>query len=377
MSKIFKLIVPLLLIAVFMVSTYSVVAEDGSPDSGDHNGVSSEQEQQDHRQVQLEYSQSDKSIQIQSENSANGTSNHIQIELSAKEGLKVSFEFSGEVNHSETSLHIGLEARQVVEFIDSNTAVPGFDVNDSVINTYDLRNANWTLQFGNTTTGNDTVWNINATAPIGSGQVEFQFLLTNGYALQADGNTLAPNSLKWSVVFSNYSYDSSSTQLALKMTLKSGSDRSGFESDHYTNQTEDTKDGLTHNNESAVNFGNTSSTSAQATGFFSWADTYVADGVNNSVVTSPSLSVDSEDGTQNQMYFSFVQANNINWDPKVGVDRTTSSSYVANQIATSTSLAVSSTADSSQSPSAPGFEFIALIIAFGGMAVFSKKHLKR
>ena len=64
-----------------MVSSYSVVqvvADGGSStDSGDHNGVSNQQESADHTNVQVTFNSTINHVQLESENHYNGSSSSI------------------------------------------------------------------------------------------------------------------------------------------------------------------------------------------------------------------------------------------------------------------------------------------------------------
>ena len=290
--------------------------------------------------------------------------------------LSIHFSYSGEVNHTEKELEMGLQARQVVEFVNNNTAVPGYDQNDTLLNTFDLSAVNWTLTMSNTTVNNDTIWSINETAPLGTGTIQFQFLFTNGFATIGGNNTLGPNALKRTMVISNFTYNTTNSQLGLQMLMNSGQNNDGFSSDQISNQTEDHRDGLTHDNVSAVNFGNLTTG-----GFFSWLDNYNVDGVNHTIVTSPSVTVDHEDSSQNQLYFSFVQGHVISWDPKVGVDRSTTSAYdIANPFtapSTSTSpVVVSSSTSSTSNKSSPGFEILVSVLSIGVIGLVSRRRFR-
>lgn len=354
-----------------MLSTYSVVADSGDQtqqDQPDQNGVSSQRENADRMQTQFQYNQSKKQVHIESENNYNGTKSHIEVEIEANDGMNIHFSYSGQFNNTKTVLQIGLEASRLNEFINNNTAIPGYDSNDTLLNSINLRDMIWNLTVSNSTLNNVTTWTINAQASLtNTSTITFQFVFSNGFASLAGNSTLGPNALKWSVIISNYHYSAPNSQLALKMLMKSGDHNDGFKSDKISNQTEDHKDGLAHGNESAVNFGN-----GTTAGFFSWADSYMVDGQNKTIVTSPAVSVDREDTAQNQLWFSFAQGNVINWDPKVGVDRSTAFSYdMAHPIVLSTAVPVSSSTKAS-----PGFEMLAVILSLGVVALVTKRKFK-
>lgn len=386
----FKIFIPLLLIAVFMVSTYSVIADSGSTTSTNDGGVSSQQEKADQRSVTLDYSPSEKDVELNSYNTYNGALTEISSELNALNGLQIQFSYSGNINQIESELQMNLEARKVVEFINNNTAIPGYDAHDTLLHTYDLRSVDWTISVSNNTVNGITVYIVKATGALtSSATISFTFDLSNGYAQLAAGNVIGPNVLKWSMQISNYQYSSPNSQLALQMTMSSGYQSS----DKISSQTEDHTDGLTLSNESAVNFDN-----GTTHGFFSWADQYSVDGHNQTVVTSPDVSVDKQDPTQNQMYFSFLQGKIINWDPKVGVTRSSTSLYDiqhpyvpvtsssnsgsssssgsnSNSVATN-SPSVSSSSAFNKNKTSPGFEIIAVMLSLGVIGLVSKRKFK-
>ena len=319
MSKNVKILTTLLLIGFFMIS-YASLAVNSQPSSFNssqdqtQSGITTQREQADQRQVQAEYNSTENQIQVTS----NGTNNQIQIEISADNGLDVSYEYLNQTTHS--NLEIELKATKLVEFIDNKTAgqLNAYDHNDTLVKAFDLATANWTLAISNSTVNSYIVWKMTASTTINTNAVlSFQFLVSNNYVSMANNNILAPNVIKFTTTINNYVYSNSQSRLALKMIFKSD-----LQSKSISNNTEDHVDGLTQTNASEVNFGNGSTD-----GFFSWQDNYTVDGVSKQIETSPAVSVDLEDSSYNQMYFSFYHGNTISWDPKIGVTRTSTSLY--------------------------------------------------
>ncbi len=299
--------------------------------------------------------------------------------------MDVNFQYSGKnVNNTESHLQIKLKATQLVEFIANKTAgqLNGYNSNDTLVKSFDLTKANWSLSLtnstvsynnainsaSNTTVSNSTVWTMTASTTLNTNAtLSFQFLVTNGFAPMPGNNTLAPNAIKFSVALNNYTYSNPQSQLALKMIFKSG-----LRSDHISNNTEDHIDGLTRNKASEVNFGN-----GTTSGFFSWIDSYTVDGVNKTIVTSPAVSVDKEDSSYNQMYFSFAHGKNITWDPKVGVTRATTSIYDMYHplsLTTSSTIPVSSVLPTTKST--PGFELLIAALSLGVIAIVTRRYNK-
>ena len=390
-----KVCISILLIGFFILSSYSVVADNNSstsdqPNSSqspsnqsssfqsttdqsnsnqsssdqndlNHYGISNTKENADKRDVQVEFDQSNNQLHIQSQGNYNGSQNNIQIEMTAKEGLKVEYQFSGQTqNDSNGELSIQLEARKIIEFIDNKTAgqLSGFDGNDTVENIFDMRTFNWNLTISNTTINSTTTWFVNATAAFNNNAlIKFMFIFSNGYSLIDNSSLIQPSSLKYSVEIQNYSYVNANSQLALQMNFKSD-----LQSNKISHETEDYKNGYTNKPESGVNFGNGS-----ATGYFSWTDNYSVDGVSKPIITSTSVTVDNEDQSQNTLYFSFTNGKDIFWDPKVAVTQSTFSAVAANEL-------ITNSINSSQTTGVPGLESITVVF---GMVILAFSLRKR
>lgn len=319
---------------------------ESSSDSN-HNGVSDLQEKQDQRQVQQDVNTQDGQAQFQSELQSGSQKNSFQFQLEAKEKVQFSFHYKSESSNAQSQIEMKFEFRQLVEFIDNtsnvNNTVNGLDKMDTVVQSIDFQSLNWNMAYVKSTVGSQSVYNVNVTATQGNMLVEFSFYVSTGFVNQTD-HLLTPNSVKFNVEIKDFPFQQSNSLLAAEVKIKNE-----VQNREIQNETEDHKAGLS-GPEQQLSFDNNS-----VGAFFSWATSYTADGVNKTVVVSPVTSDHAEDGTQAKMYFNFAHANDIYWDPEVGVTR-------------------SSTTGSS---STPGFEFLAILVVPIVAILLRKKRISK
>ena len=209
---------------------------------------------------------------------------------------------------------------------------------DTVVQQIDFESLMWQMSSTSTTSGNQTFYTINVNATQGSMIIKLTFFVTTGFVNK--GNyTLVPNAVKFNVEIINFPFKQQNSLLAAQVQIKNSIHNRQIE-----NNTEDQKDGYA-GKQQQISFANNS-----AGAYFSWAQTYLANGVNRSIVVSPVSNDNEGEGTQAKMYFNFVQANDIFWDPSVGVTR----------------------ASMTVSKSSPGFELLA-ILAIPVIVLISKR----
>ena len=171
--------------------------------------------------------------------------------------------------------------------------------------------------------------------------ITFTFLITTGIVNQ--GNyTLTPNAIKFNVEIQNFPFKDPNSLLATQVLIKNR-----VQNTQIQNDTENHQKGYS-GQEHQLSFNNNT-----VGAFFSWSTTYLADGVNKTVFVSPMTTYtggEGEDGSYGSVYFIFAHAQDIFWDPQVGVT-----------LASMTGILSTNT---------PGFEFIALAI-LPGVALIS------
>ena len=269
--------------------------------------------------------------------------------MEAKEKVEFSFHFKSESSSSHTELQLKFEMRNLVEFVDNTTnptnILNGYDKNDTTVQKIDFRQLAWHMAYTTHTVSNQTVYNIVVNATQNSMVVSYSFFISSGFVNQSN-YMLTPNSVKFNVDIKNFPFKDQNSLLASEVQI-----RNEIHNKQIENDTEDHQQGLS-GPEQQLSFSNSS-----VGAFLSWAKTYLADGVNKTVIVSPVSSDSSESGVYGKIYFNFAHANDIFWDPEVGVTR-------------------SSTAGILVSSSSPGFEMIAILI-IPGLALVSRTYKKK
>ena len=322
--------------------THNTESQNTSDHSGNSdNGVSESEQQSNERQVQQDVNTHDGQAQIQSELKSGNNKNAFQFELQTHEKVEFAFSYKSSANNSQSEVQMKFELRRLVEFVDNttnpNNTVNGLDNMDTIVQQIDFEQLVWNMSYTTNTVGNQTVYNIDVNATQGSMVISLTFFIATGFVNQ-NSHTLTPNTVKFNLQIVNFPFKQQNSLLAAEVQIKNNVENRQIEND-----TENHKAGLA-GPEQQLSFANNS-----VGAFFSWSTTYVADGVNQTVVISP-VTNSNEDGVQAKMYFNFVHANNIFWDPEVGV-----------------------TLASMTTSSAPGFDFVGFLLVVPVIALVSRK----
>lgn len=319
----------------------------GSSDSN-HNGVSNSVEQENERQIQQDVNTQDGQAQIQSQLKVGGVQNQFQFQLEAKDQVQFSFHYAAESSSAHTEVSLKFEIKNLIEFVDNTTnpsnVLNGYDSNDTVVQKINFENLNWNMTYAKNTVQGQTVYNLVVSATQGTMVVSYSFFLTTGFVNQSN-YMLTPNAVKFNVDIKNFPYKDNKSLLASEVQIKNEIHNRQVEND-----TEDHQAGLA-GPQQQLSFANSS-----VGAFFSWAKQYSADGVNKTVVVSPVTTENGDGGVYGKIYFNFAHAQNIAWDPSVGVTRSSSSGIILS--------------------STPGFEVVA-ILAIPGLVIISKMYKKK
>ncbi len=325
--------------------------ESGNNSSNDsnNNGISDSQEKSDARQVSTEVNAQNGEAQIQSQ-LRNGTQkNSFEFHLETGDNLQFSFDYKSQANSTRTEVQMKFEFRSLIEFID-NTSNPtnivnAFDSKDQIVQQIQFNQLTWHMFSSTTAVGNNTVYNIIVNGTYGSMVVTFSFFVSTGFVNEGT-YTLTPNVVKFTVQIQNFPFKVSNSLLATQVQIKNQ-----IQSTQIQTTTENHKDGFS-GQEHQLSFANNT-----IGAFFSWATSYLANGVNNTVIVSPVTTVQGEEGVYGRMYFNFAHVNNILWDPQVGV--------------TLASISGLSTT--------PGFEFLGILVLpiIGLITIAKRRKLKK
>ncbi len=323
-------------------------SDSGKNSDSNHNGIADSVEQENERQIQQDINTQDGSAQIQSQLKVGNVQNSFQFQLEAKDKVEFSFHFKSESSSSHTQVEMKFEIKNLIEFVDNTTnpsnVLNAYDSGDTLVQKINFESLTWNMAYTKNTISNQTVYNIVVNATQGSMVVTYSFFLTTGFVNHSN-YMLTPNAVKFNVEIKNFPFKDQNSLLASEVQIKNQIQNRQIEND-----TEDHKAGLA-GPEQQLSFTNSS-----VGAFFSWAKSYLADGANKTVVVSPVTTENGDSGVYGKMYFNFAHANDIFWDPSVGVTRSSSSGIIAS--------------------STPGFEVLAILI-LPGLALISRVHKKK
>ncbi|MEW6221818.1 MAG: hypothetical protein AB1476_00645 [Candidatus Hadarchaeota archaeon] len=223
------------------------------------------------------------------------------IRMRIDEGVKFKLEYDDlqattENANLKAELEFEVKFEEIVEFVD-NDGDGLYDKGEEVY-TYDLKNTTFSpIQRTTENVGTTTVHKIVARTADNVFKVT---VYASGTSIIVGGDNVKPNEIKIDIEINNYPYTRSDSKLALKTELDSE-----FEVEEEKRDVEGEDE-----DEVKVKLGDYS-------GFFSWKDTALVDGVSR-LVKSTNISGDAEEGDRD-IYLIYERGTSIVHDPKIGV----------------------------------------------------------
>jgi hypothetical protein len=305
------------LVAILVISSfmYMPALADSHEDDEDDDGVEDEIEDENEREVHVEYSENE--VQIESSFENGDIENEFQIKVSAEsDGLKFKLEYQEENETLEAEIEFQVEFREIVEFrdVDADGIYTDADETIQVLELGDFKPINYSVQ----TINNATVHVLFVET---NDEVFSSTLYVTGEFADINGVLVAPTQVKIDVGIHNFNYTELDTQLALKVELESENEVDYEDSE----DTEDEEHGYVDDeyNEHEIEI-----SLDEYSGFFSWIETAMVDGVEVEVKVTP-LEMDFE---ENKMYLNYPRGIDIVHDPKIGVANllTVNTSFLGN-----------------------------------------------
>jgi hypothetical protein len=225
----------------------------------------------------------------------------------------IEFNYEQEAGSNETELEFIVEFVQVIEFEDDG--IPGYqEGNDTIVSIYELAEIDW----------NPIVYSLEeiegvvlytATATTVDGVFTLVLKLSNNLIQLNDtlNTSLGPNAIKIDVIINGYDYQGNNTYLTIQTDVKTEFEVDIEDSDDEDNDINENEEQLLIN-------------SGKVSGFFSWVTIAEVNETIIDVITTDHLE-DQDESTPDKfeidktLFFTFdVQnANEIIWDPKIGV----------------------------------------------------------
>ncbi|MCG3216031.1 MAG: hypothetical protein KAS63_04915 [Candidatus Heimdallarchaeota archaeon] len=293
-----------LALIVFSSFLYLPVYADNHDDEDetdeDDDGIDDHIEDENEREVSVELS--DNEAEIESSLKTDGIKNEFEVKVkTGYEGLEFELEFEKDNQTVETELEFEVKITKIVEYRDIDSDGIYNSSVDEKIQVYKLDEFN-PIQYTVETISNNTV-HVFSVETVDS--VFSATLYVTGEFADINGVVIAPTQVKVDIGIHNFNYTELDTMLALKVKLESE-----FEVDY--EEDEETEDEL---EDRAIDESEIEITLGDYSGFFSWIETAMIDGIVHDVKVTP-LDMSPE---ENKMYLNYPRGNEIIHDPKIGV----------------------------------------------------------
>ena len=287
------------LLVILVFSSFISIPVIANGDDEDDDGVDDEIEQENSREVDVEYSPDE--VKISSSIHNNGIENEFEVQVKVgSDGLVLELDFEEDNDTSETEIEFEIAFVAIIEFRD--TSGDGiFNESEDIIQTLELDDFK-TIEYDIETIDNETVHVLFVET------VEENFTSTlyiSGEFANISQTIIAPTEVKIDVGIHNFDFEETDTQLALRVELDSEKEVD-YEDDE---ETEDEENGYAEDeHEVEINLDEYSA-------FFSWKEIVSVDGIEHKVKFTPLI----RDSGDNFMYLNYPRGNEIIHDPKIGI----------------------------------------------------------
>ena len=273
---------------------------------------------------EVEIDTRDSRVEISSILKEGDNKDKIEYQIRIDDEVRIELKYSKRSNSTEVSFKYRIEFDEIIEYIDNGTVGNGFQEGEEV-SIYTIGDTGWN-PFNHSVvvlnaTLNETFDVFTATTSDGVLMITFKVASS---LLELNSTILTPNSMKLDVEINNFPYNSTGSSLALKTKIETK-----FQQEIKDNTTEEQL-GL-KSNESEVSIG---SEMDEVQGYYSWAETALADNQTISVHNSPLVDISNEETDLNvtegeqsfRIFFSFLANDSLNifWDPTFAVISTIS-----------------------------------------------------
>ncbi|MCE7737838.1 MAG: hypothetical protein GPJ50_00540 [Candidatus Heimdallarchaeota archaeon] len=290
-------------LALLVISSfiYMPIYAESHDNDEDDDGIDDQYEDENERQVEIVVSANEAIIESSFE--SNGEfENEFDVTIkTSSEGLEFELEFEEDNETVEVEIEFEVLFTEIVEYRDlvaDGLYVDSDDETIQVLKLDDFKPIVYTVE----TINNETVHVFNVETADG---VFSATLYASGKFANINDVIVAPTQVKVDVGIHNFNYTEDDSVLALKVKLESESEVDYEEDD----ETEDELQGRSDDEYAIdINLGDYS-------GFFSWIETAMIDGVEQEVKVTP-LDIGDE---ETKLYLNYPRGNEIIHDPKVGM----------------------------------------------------------
>ena len=298
MKKYHKTLLVLLFGLVLLTSLVATVVADDDDD----DDIPDDFEEENSRSVSFNI-ESD-TIEFESIlKQTDGNQDEIDFRVELSDDIKLQISYESEVGHGESELDFEVYIDRIFEFVDDGDGL-FYEDNDTIIQEYQLEDFTYP-QYTELVNGvGSKVHYVNTTT--GDGVFTLHLYISEEFE-QIAQSTLSPTQLKVDFEIDNFPYLQSDTLLSLRAEMESEDDE--YEHDE---ETENEEEGYDDDEDSYT------LTTNNFTGFFSWKEYAIIDGLQENVSISTLTEMDGEELEQ-YIYFTYTNGTNIYHDPSLGI----------------------------------------------------------
>lgn len=275
--------------------------EDDTTTEDENETSTSGEDYDDSNNREVTIHATDTYVEIGSELETGGVEDSFTIEVEVgPNGVEFKIEFESETSTNETEREFEVGFDELVEYIDVNDNGVYDSSVDSVVQTLELNSFEslvYTVE--NTIDGPVHIIDVLTTDGVFGARV-----YAAGDFTEINGSLIAPTQVKIDVEIRDFNFTEVDSLLALKVELSTELETS------YDGETEDEVDGR------AIDEAEMDVLLTDVTGFFSWKESAKIDGVTHLVNSS----IDEVTTTEQDIYLSYPQGNEIVHDPKIGFE---------------------------------------------------------
>jgi hypothetical protein len=276
----------------------------------DNDDVDDNRERYQNRKMEMELNESH--LRIRSEWNQDDYEDEFEITLDIEDvpGFRLQYENNKDLNQNELCFEIKI--RELIEYRDINRN-GRFDIGDYIVNTYSFNNSIFkNLTYQKQISNDNEPFNLVSTQTMDD-VFRMNLYFSNNFS-NINNQILTPSELKIDFIIENFLFEEEDTKLCLKTSMQT-KDETELNIESF-----DEKNGFSYG-EIALNVNLKNSS-----GFFSWMETVLVDGIEKSVNTTIFSQIEENiheneiiSSQINEIYFSYPRGSNIVHDPKIGV----------------------------------------------------------
>ena len=252
------------------------------------------------RSIHLEIEE--KQLEIESILINGSTKDKISVHFKVSDEPEFEIGYQSESEAVEHELEFSIRFQALIEFLDLNNNNNYEESTDQLLTEFDLDLEYLDLSYITQNFGSGKIVHIINTTSM-DGVFSLQFYVVESIS-RINGAIIVPSQIKLDIGINNFIFSEDSSKLALIVKLSSENEY------EYNEETEDEYEGRsTDEQEVKVSMNN-------HTGFFSWSEFALVDGINHTVRSSGVL---DDEGEEQKIYLTYSQGNRIIHDPKIGI----------------------------------------------------------